>query len=361
MNEAPPTSSSSSSLQERLAEELTHLPGRVSRYFFLVATLDAQATQMNQDLQTTRQQMLLHTAPTRSVATSTAKQLDAIQELHNAQRQLLADKLYVERKAAEWFNTARQVVLQYNTEARKRQRLSAESAAATGRYHSPRTAVGQSEGQSGSVISEVSGPSRTGSSMRRLGNSRGGGGGGDGSVAFSVLGSGGDPSAIAAPPKKRRITYEKRTGRPSQDDDAILPRRSSSSVVSDRADPPPALGIPPDSSRREGGVIIKLGSQKGRPRKSTKHGASRSVPVPSEEDVQLVPTPSSFVPVVEEYLCPICGRSENENPSMVACDNCDRWYHCVCVGFADEADAASKAFYCPRCRTGGSQDSEDDF
>lgn len=33
----------------------------------------------------------------------------------------------------------------------------------------------------------------------------------------------------------------------------------------------------------------------------------------------------------EEYFCPICGKSDYEDPAMVACDACDTWYHCICV------------------------------
>lgn len=38
----------------------------------------------------------------------------------------------------------------------------------------------------------------------------------------------------------------------------------------------------------------------------------------------------------EEYFCPLCNKSDYEDPAMVACDACDKWYHCICVVSNDE-------------------------
>lgn len=126
--------SNESSAQERLAEELGLLPGRISRYFFLLATLDAQASQIRVDLQHTRVQLLGNLSTTSHNAepvsatlnppSSSSSQLSALRELHLAQRQLLADKLFVDKKASEWLARAKNVVNRYSQESRRRFRPS---------------------------------------------------------------------------------------------------------------------------------------------------------------------------------------------------------------------------------------------
>lgn len=118
------TPSNELSLQDRLSEELGLLPGRISRTFYLLATLDAQASRVRNDLQHTRIRLLENLNSTDAPLAFPSQQLSAMRQLHQVQRQLLADKLFVDKKASEWLARAKSVVNRYNQESRWRLRLS---------------------------------------------------------------------------------------------------------------------------------------------------------------------------------------------------------------------------------------------
>lgn len=116
------TSSVNDSLQERLGEELGLLPGRISRTFFLLATLDAQASLVKSDLQNNRIRLLENLSNNSSssdLTISSSQQLSALRQLHQVQHQLLADKLFVDQKASEWLSRAKNVVNRFNQESRR--------------------------------------------------------------------------------------------------------------------------------------------------------------------------------------------------------------------------------------------------
>lgn len=112
--------SNESTVQDRLGEELGLLPGRISRYFFLLATLDAQASRIRTDLQQSRSQWLGNLQTVASSDLHQHSQLGALHQLHLAQRQLLADKLFVDKKASEWLERAKHVVNRCNQESTRR-------------------------------------------------------------------------------------------------------------------------------------------------------------------------------------------------------------------------------------------------
>lgn len=152
-----------SAFQKRLAEELALLPGRLSRYFFLLATLDTQVNQVSDQLGASRAALLgnagkaFHcadnsnrtnvqnhtgsdeqsehtseqyqktpgeppTLPEQDAELHASAPLTALKELHLAQRQLLEDKLFVDRSAVDWFHYARNIVLSHNAEIRQQQK-----------------------------------------------------------------------------------------------------------------------------------------------------------------------------------------------------------------------------------------------
>ncbi|KAK2704697.1 transcription initiation factor TFIID subunit 3-like [Artemia franciscana] len=47
------------------------------------------------------------------------------------------------------------------------------------------------------------------------------------------------------------------------------------------------------------------------------------------------------------WICPTCGRQDDGTP-MIGCDECDDWYHWVCVGIR-VAPSESENWYCQRC------------
>merc|ERR1712008_359123 len=47
------------------------------------------------------------------------------------------------------------------------------------------------------------------------------------------------------------------------------------------------------------------------------------------------------------WICPACGKPDDGSP-MIGCDECDDWYHWVCVGISAEP-ADNQDWFCPRC------------
>merc|ERR1719270_1840722 len=47
------------------------------------------------------------------------------------------------------------------------------------------------------------------------------------------------------------------------------------------------------------------------------------------------------------WICPQCGKPDDGSP-MIGCDECDDWYHWVCVGIQQEP-AENQDWMCPRC------------
>lgn len=144
-----PSNYSEGSLQDRLCEELCLLPGRLSRTFYMMASLDAQATHMNSESEESRAQLLynirnstVHTAfeGKRSSHSGSPShhhhhshqqhkhhrtqtlihqenQLSALQCLHQSQRKVLLDKLAVGKRASEWIGRAKSIINRYQQES----------------------------------------------------------------------------------------------------------------------------------------------------------------------------------------------------------------------------------------------------
>merc|ERR1711874_540434 len=55
--------------------------------------------------------------------------------------------------------------------------------------------------------------------------------------------------------------------------------------------------------------------------------------------------------------CPVCGKIENG--LMIACDSCDGWYHCFCVGISQEP-APDLNWFCSQCDEKELTDNTDD-
>ena len=46
------------------------------------------------------------------------------------------------------------------------------------------------------------------------------------------------------------------------------------------------------------------------------------------------------------WICPSCKLPDDGSP-MIGCDNCEEWYHWVCVGI--QVDPEEDSWFCPRC------------
>ncbi|XP_032688842.1 transcription initiation factor TFIID subunit 3-like isoform X2 [Odontomachus brunneus] len=120
----------------------------------------------------------------------------------------------------------------------------------------------------------------------------------------------------------------------------------------------PLVKKPDEEVKREPSPeLAKISALVTRPpkQKSTKVKAD---PVPKKDDAKedkengrnmLPTTPATTVDRVgrQVWICPACGNQDDGSP-MVGCDDCDAWYHWVCVGMqvppADDED-----WYCRFC------------
>merc|ERR1712012_360136 len=48
------------------------------------------------------------------------------------------------------------------------------------------------------------------------------------------------------------------------------------------------------------------------------------------------------------WICPACGKQDDGSP-MIGCDNCDDWYHWLCVGIKSEP-LENQDWFCMRCK-----------
>jgi len=68
------------------------------------------------------------------------------------------------------------------------------------------------------------------------------------------------------------------------------------------------------------------------------------------------PTPGIITETVGSYtdeagnkvwICPACGKQDDGSP-MIGCDQCDDWYHWLCVGINSEP-SENQDWFCTRC------------
>ncbi|XP_025833542.1 transcription initiation factor TFIID subunit 3 isoform X2 [Agrilus planipennis] len=66
-------------------------------------------------------------------------------------------------------------------------------------------------------------------------------------------------------------------------------------------------------------------------------------------DVDVYNTPSSYIDAEgnKVWICPACGKQDDGSP-MIGCDDCDAWYHWVCVGIQVPPDD-NEDWYCRNC------------
>ncbi|ORY39719.1 hypothetical protein LY90DRAFT_419284, partial [Neocallimastix californiae] len=50
----------------------------------------------------------------------------------------------------------------------------------------------------------------------------------------------------------------------------------------------------------------------------------------------------------KKYYC-ICQQDYDESKPMIACDNCQEWYHFSCIGLSESRAAEIDKFICPIC------------
>uniref|UniRef100_A0A2R5LDV4 Putative transcription initiation factor tfiid subunit 3 n=1 Tax=Ornithodoros turicata TaxID=34597 RepID=A0A2R5LDV4_9ACAR len=152
---------------------------------------------------------------------------------------------------------------------------------------------------------------------------------------------------------------------PSQPPEESPSRRSPSPPLLTPSVPPPSVPPAPPVSVANSG---KSGSKGGAKAPSSSSSASTSkatvpkqgpTPQPTEQ-----PEPPSSLPaarmvvtetvgtIVDErgnkiWICPACARPDDGSP-MIGCDECDDWYHWVCVGIV-VPPKEEESWFCNRC------------
>ncbi|XP_025988155.2 transcription initiation factor TFIID subunit 3 isoform X2 [Solenopsis invicta] len=94
-----------------------------------------------------------------------------------------------------------------------------------------------------------------------------------------------------------------------------------------------------------------------RAKKSNFQNLSQSEPIPSPQFDNPPKLPNPLVPPQPPYyfdrggrqvwICPACGNQDDGSP-MIGCDDCDAWYHWVCVGM-QVPPAEDEDWYCRFC------------
>merc|ERR1712130_598814 len=95
-------------------------------------------------------------------------------------------------------------------------------------------------------------------------------------------------------------------------------------------------------------------------RKQVREGRGRPVKskeiIDSSVDSGDEPTPGIITETVGSYtdeagnkvwICPACGKQDDGSP-MIGCDQCDDWYHWLCVGINSEP-SENQDWFCTRC------------
>jgi len=138
------------------------------------------------------------------------------------------------------------------------------------------------------------------------------------------------PSTTPSKPGEKRKSSRPPAGGPASKSGGPAPKTST-----------PAPGPPPKEKKtREG---------RGRPPKSKEI-------IDSSMDSGDEPTPGIITETVGSYtdeagnkvwICPACGKQDDGSP-MIGCDQCDDWYHWLCVGINSEP-SENQDWFCTRC------------
>ncbi|XP_059083923.1 transcription initiation factor TFIID subunit 3-like [Tigriopus californicus] len=133
-----------------------------------------------------------------------------------------------------------------------------------------------------------------------------------------------EPAKITAPvpPKKEKIVKRRKSTKAPP----APPSASSSSVVAAASTPTPT---PPS---RSGPPTTKATAVDGNAGGSI---TTRTVGHYVDADGNQI------------WICPACGKQDDGSP-MIGCDECDDWYHWLCVGIRSEPDE-SQNWFCQRC------------
>jgi len=123
----------------------------------------------------------------------------------------------------------------------------------------------------------------------------------------------------------------------------------------------PASKTPGPASKSGGGPASKV-STPGPGSKDRKVREGRGRPAKSKEIIDSSvdsgdePTPGIITETVGSYtdeagnkvwICPACGKQDDGSP-MIGCDQCDDWYHWLCVGINSEP-SENQDWFCTRC------------
>ena len=77
----------------------------------------------------------------------------------------------------------------------------------------------------------------------------------------------------------------------------------------------------------------------GRPSK-----ASKQVSTPPEEEVE------KEEPAIIRCICGYVVEDEDDERTMVICDNCSAWQHNICMGISEDPDDLPEQYFCEQCR-----------
>merc|ERR1711990_426228 len=145
------------------------------------------------------------------------------------------------------------------------------------------------------------------------------------------------PSTTPSKPGEKRKSSRPPAGGPVSKTPG--PASKSAGPASKTSTPAPTPG-PKERKVREG---------RGRPVKSKEI-------IDSSVDSGDEPTPGIITETVGSYtdeagnkvwICPACGKQDDGSP-MIGCDQCDDWYHWLCVGINSEP-SENQDWFCTRC------------
>merc|ERR1712212_358028 len=155
-------------------------------------------------------------------------------------------------------------------------------------------------------------------------------------AAVATAASAPSPSQAAKPGEKRKSSRPPAGGPASK---TPGPASKSAAPATKASTPAPGPG-PKERKVREG---------RGRPVKSKEI-------IDSSVDSGDEPTPGIITETVGSYtdeagnkvwICPTCGKQDDGSP-MIGCDQCDDWYHWLCVGINSEP-SENQDWFCTRC------------
>jgi hypothetical protein len=89
-------------------------------------------------------------------------------------------------------------------------------------------------------------------------------------------------------------------------------------------------------------------------------GVKREIPIDTVASANKRPKPTSESPPMDNMKGPassdmlycICRKPYDKPRFMIACDECDQWFHGECVGMSERDGGLIELYYCPTCARG---------